>query len=115
MWVSSSLGLLPFRGLKLRLHIFSFDPVVKSLLFIFSELHVLILLILLILKLHDLTWAQMSHSLLDRHFHDLGERQFISILRNEFVHFLCYFLGPELLLIIDVLLVFVVDSGVDQI
>ena len=84
LWVSSSLGLLPFRGLKLRLHVFSFDPVVKSLLFIFSELHVLILLILLILKLHDLTWAQMPHSLLDRHFHDLGERQFISILRNEF-------------------------------
>jgi len=106
--VSSSLSLFPLWRLKLPIQSFCrIHSIVKRLLLIISELHILILLVL-ILEFKDLAWRQMPHPFFNRHFHDLRERQFICVFGNEFIHFFSNFLGPKLLLIVQIMLFFVI-------
>jgi len=114
LWVSAPIGSFSLRGLNFPIHTSSsfhgFDPVKKCLLFVICKLHILVL-ILLVLKLLNLTWWKMSHPLFDWHLHDLRESKFVRILRNEFIHLLRDLLGPELLFVIYELLLVVIDSG----
>ena len=83
-------------------------------LLIICKPHILVLLVF-VLELLDLTWRQMPHSFVDRHLHDLRESQLLSVSRYELIHFLRHLLSPKLLLVINELLLFVVDSCRDKI